>query len=56
MKRDFYKQNKFMKESPHFETILTDRENNILLLGNPIRSKEMKAMYLKEIKKQIDKQ
>lgn len=56
MKRDFYKQNKFMKESPHFETVLTDRENNILLLENPIRSQEMKAMYLNEIKKQMDKQ
>lgn len=56
VKRDFYKQNKFMKESPHFETVLTDSENNILLLGNPIRSQEMKAMYLNEIKKQMDKQ
>jgi hypothetical protein len=52
--RVFSKHNKFMKESPHFETILTDRENNILLLGNPIRSKEMKDLYMKIIKEQTD--
>lgn len=53
IKKEFFKQNKFMKESQHFETVLTDNENNILLLGNPIRSKEMRDMYLKEIQKRI---
>jgi hypothetical protein len=53
VKRVFLTQNKFMKESPHFETVLTDKENNILLIGNPIRSKEMKELYLKEIQKRM---
>ncbi len=54
LKRAFYKQNKFMKESTHFETVLTDSDNNILLLGNPIRSKEMQVIYLKEIQNRIE--
>jgi hypothetical protein len=54
LKRDFYRQNKFMKESLQFETVLTDRDNTILLLGNPIRSKEMKDIYLKEIQKRME--
>ena len=54
IKNNFIKQNKFMKESPHFETVLTDKENNILLLGNPIHSKEMRDLYLKEIQKGIE--
>jgi hypothetical protein len=53
VKRDFFKQNKFMKESPQFETVLTDRENNILVLGNPIRSKKIKDLYLDEILKRM---
>lgn len=56
LKRDFYRQNKFMKESPQFETVLTDRDNTILLLGNPIRSKEMKDIYLNEIQKRMEEQ
>lgn len=53
VKRVFLTQNKFMKESQQFETVLTDKENNILLLGNPIRSKEMKELYLMEIQKRM---
>ncbi|MBW6481035.1 MAG: hypothetical protein K0B37_16520 [Bacteroidales bacterium] len=53
LKSEFLKQNKFMKESSHFETVLTDRENSILLIGNPIHSKEIKDMYLNEIQKRI---
>lgn len=53
IKKEFFKQNNFMNVSPHFETVLTDNENNILLLGNPIRSKEVRDMYLKEIQKRI---
>lgn len=30
VKHEFFKQNQFMKESPQFETVLTDRDNNIL--------------------------
>jgi hypothetical protein len=54
LKRDFYRQNKFMKESLQFETVLTDRDNTILLLGNPIRSKEMQDIYLNEIQKRME--
>jgi len=54
LKHDFVTQNKFMKESPQFETVLTDRENNILVLGNPIHSKGMKEIYLNEIQKRLE--
>lgn len=53
LKNEYIKSNKFMKESQQFETVLTDKENNILLLGNPIRSKEMKELYIKEIQKRM---
>jgi len=56
VKCDFFTQNKFMKESPQFETVLTNRDNTILLLGNPIRSKEMKNIYLNEIQKRMEEQ
>ncbi len=41
--------NSFMKRSKHFETVLTDRDDTILLMGNPLRSKAMKDLYIKEI-------
>src|SRR5690606_39631739 len=31
--------NLFMNESKHFETVLTNQENEILLMGNPIHSR-----------------
>ena len=46
--------NGFMNEVEQFETVLTDTENNILLMGNPIYSNEMKDLYLKEIQKRIN--
>ena len=54
VKGRYLAENKFMEESPQLETVLTDRENNILLLGNPIRSKEIKDLYLSEILKRMN--
>lgn len=48
---EYEKLNKFMDGIKDFETVLTDKNNNILLLGNPIRLKATKDLYLKEIKK-----
>lgn len=56
IKKEYLKKNMFMKESQHFETVLTDKENNILLLGNPIRSKEIKSLYLTEIRKRMEQE
>lgn len=56
MKCDFVNQNRFMKESPEFETVLADRENIILLIGNPIHSRGIKDIYLNEIQKRIEEQ
>ena len=56
VKCDFLTQNGFMKESLHFETVLTSRENSILLVGSPIHSKEMKDIYLNEIQKRMEEQ
>ena len=56
VKCNFLTQNGFMKESLHFETVLTSRENSILLVGSPIHSKEMKDIYLNEIQKRMEEQ
>jgi len=52
-KNEYIKRNQFMEKVQDFETVLADKENNILLLGNPIRSKEMKGLYLMEIQKRM---
>jgi hypothetical protein len=48
---EFLNSNPFMKKSDNFKTVLTDENNTILLMGDPILSAEMKNLYLKEIKK-----
>lgn len=50
-KNHYLKQNRFMNESKNFETVLTNNENTILLIGNPIASNKMKELYFNEIKK-----
>lgn len=45
-KNDFLKKNKFMNINKNFETVLTDNDNTIVLIGNPIMSKEIKDLYL----------
>ncbi len=52
-RNEFVKTNKFMAKSKNFETVLTDRNNTILLMGNPMVSKEINALYLKEIQKRV---
>ncbi|MEI6865150.1 hypothetical protein [Flavicella sp.] len=47
----FIEKNPFMKVSTHFETVLTDNNNNIILMGNPIYSEETKELYFKELNK-----
>jgi hypothetical protein len=54
VKNKFRDKNSFMYESAHFETVLTDRNNKILLMGNPIYSKETEKLYLNELKKRIN--
>ena len=44
-----------MEKSDNFKTVLTDRNNNILLMGNPILSKGMKDLYINEIEKRLRK-
>lgn len=46
--------NQFMNESSHFETVLTDDKDKILLLGNPIHSVKTREMYLNELNKIIN--
>lgn len=50
-KNNFLKNNKFMLKSKNFETVLTDKDDSILLLGNPNYSNKIKELYFKEIKK-----
>lgn len=53
-KDELMKLNHFMKESDDFKTILTDKNNKILLMGNPIANEKIKELYLKEIKKRVE--
>ncbi len=50
-KNEYTIENTFMKESQHLKTVLTDKENRILLFGNPIRSQKIKELYIKEIRR-----
>lgn len=56
IKNDFINKNPFMKTSTELETVLTDSQDNIILIGNPIHSEDTKMLYLKEIQKRIKKQ
>jgi len=42
-----------MKKADDFKTVLTDKNNKILLMGDPVRSKEMRELYIKEIRKRM---
>tara|TARA_R110001583_G_scaffold54028_2_gene166069 strand:+ start:2212 stop:2790 length:579 start_codon:yes stop_codon:yes gene_type:complete len=50
-KNNFMEKNRFMSESKNFETVLTDKNDKILLIGNPNFSNKIKELYFKEIKK-----
>ncbi|MFA9189552.1 hypothetical protein [Flavobacterium magnesitis] len=52
-KKVFAKKNRFMEVNQNFETVLTDKNNNIIMMGNPIKSNEIKNLYLKEIRKRL---
>lgn len=52
---DEFKKNEFMLITKNFETVLTDKENNIIAMGNPTRSSEIKDLYLNEIQKRLKK-
>lgn len=51
---EFVRNNKFMATDKSFETVLTDQNNNILAVGNPVHSKGIKKIYLNEILKRIN--
>lgn len=50
---DFVEINEFMSYNKNFETVLTDRDNNVLALGNPIHSVKILEIYLNIIDKGI---
>lgn len=55
--KDLYvHKNPFMKASKDFQTVLTDKDNSILLIGNPIHSEGINELYLKEIEKRVKKE
>ncbi|AUC21955.1 MULTISPECIES: hypothetical protein [Polaribacter] len=49
---EFLKLNTFMNKSDHFETVLTNKKNEIILMGNPTKSNEIKNLYINEFKKE----
>lgn len=52
-KNVFLEDNPFMSQSKNFETTLVNNNNEILLIGNPIYSKEMKDIYFEKIKEYL---
>ena len=48
-KDDFFRQNEFMAHNKSFETVLTNQDNEIILIGNPLSSDEMMSLYLDKI-------
>jgi len=50
-KQQYIKQNPFIKEYGAYQTVLTDKDNNILLTGDLVHSTETKDLYLTEIRK-----
>jgi hypothetical protein len=54
LKDDYVNKNPFMNASRDFETVLTDKNNSILLIGNPLHSKGMEQLYLNEIQKRME--
>lgn len=50
-KEQFLKQNRFMSKTKNFETVMTNANNKILLIGNPTYSINIKELYFKEIEK-----
>lgn len=54
-KNNFTEKNNFMLESKNFETVLTDDNDKILLIGNPNFSGGIRELYFKEIKKHLTK-
>lgn len=51
IKEHYINKNPFMNASSDFETVLTDRNNSILLIGNPLHSEIIKQLYLRKIQK-----
>ena len=45
----FYKKNIFMKVNKHLETVLTDKNNRIILFGNPLFNANIKKKYMEII-------
>lgn len=52
-KNEFVKENEFMAIDKNFETVLIDKNGNIIALGNPVHSKGIKEIYLNEIQKRL---
>ncbi len=50
-KGEYIKLNEFMAINSNFKTVLVNKDNSIVLLGDPTQSKEMEVLYLNEIKK-----
>jgi hypothetical protein len=55
-KKDFVDSNSFMREHEHLETVLTDKNGNILVMGNPSHSESIYKLYESEIQKRHKKQ
>lgn len=51
--KQFTKQNGFMLENKNLETVLVNDNNEILLMGDFIFSKNMKELYFSEIEKHL---
>ena len=42
-----------LKKDKRFNTFLLDRDNRVVLIGNPIRNKKIKQLYFEKIRKKV---
>ena len=47
----FERLNTHLPSKEHFHTFLLNKENKVLLVGNPVHNEKLKKLYLKEIRK-----
>lgn len=52
-KKDFIDNNAFMRKNDHLETVLTDKNGNILVMGNPTYAESLLKVYESEIQKRL---
>ena len=54
--KEYVSANRFMQQDAHLETVLTDRDHKIVLMGNPTYDENIYNLYKSEIQKRASQQ